>query len=110
MTVARAPKTKPITRVLIANRGEIAVRVIRACREMDIATVAVYSDADEKALFVRMADTAVNIGPPSASMSAASFSRARALAWRLPRPAASRRNDVSRQAISAGAATGETAP
>jgi pyruvate carboxylase subunit A len=69
MTVARAPKTKPITRVLIANRGEIAVRVIRACREMDIATVAVYSDADEKALFVRMADTAVNIGPPSASMS-----------------------------------------
>jgi pyruvate carboxylase subunit A len=55
--------------VLVANRGEIAVRVIRACREMDIATVAVYSDADEKALFVRMADSAVNIGPPSASMS-----------------------------------------
>jgi pyruvate carboxylase subunit A len=60
---------KRISRVLVANRGEIAVRVIRACREMDIATVAVYSDADERALFVKMADTAVNIGPPSASLS-----------------------------------------
>jgi pyruvate carboxylase subunit A len=67
--MATGAGSKPITKVLVANRGEIAVRVIRACREMGIATVAVYSDADEKALFVKMADTAVNIGPPSASLS-----------------------------------------
>ncbi len=50
-------------KILIANRGEIAVRVIRACAEMNIATVAVYSDADRGALHVRMADEAVHIGP-----------------------------------------------
>lgn len=55
------------TKILIANRGEIACRVIRGCREMKIATVAVYSDADAQALHVRMADEAYNIGPaPSA--------------------------------------------
>ncbi len=54
-------------KILIANRGEIACRVIKTCRAMGIATVAVYSDADARALHVRMADEAVHIGPsPSA--------------------------------------------
>ena len=52
-----------ITKLLIANRGEIAVRVIRACRELNIRTVAAYSDADAEALPVREADEAVWIGP-----------------------------------------------
>src|ERR1043166_2503151 len=56
-------------KILIANRGEIACRVIRACRDMKIATVAVYSDADGDALHVRMADEAYNIGPPPSSES-----------------------------------------
>ena len=58
--------TKKITKILIANRGEIACRVIKTARKMGIATVAVYSDADRKALHVRMADEAVHIGPSPA--------------------------------------------
>lgn len=56
-------------KILIANRGEIAVRVIRACREMKIATIAVYSEADSEALHVRMADKAYLIGAPPSSES-----------------------------------------
>src|SRR5436190_16524654 len=54
----------PFRRVLIANRGEIAVRIIRACHELGMEAVAVYSDADAGALHVRQADIAVRIGPP----------------------------------------------
>ncbi|HAX52327.1 MAG TPA: acetyl-CoA carboxylase biotin carboxylase subunit, partial [Lachnospiraceae bacterium] len=58
-----------IEKVLIANRGEIAVRIIRACREMGIETVAVYSEADREALHTQLADEAICIGPASSSES-----------------------------------------
>ena len=54
-------------KILIANRGEIACRIIRACKEMGILTVAVYSEADRDALHMQLADEAVCIGPPSAT-------------------------------------------
>ncbi|MEN6358389.1 MAG: acetyl-CoA carboxylase biotin carboxylase subunit [Armatimonadota bacterium] len=52
-------------KILIANRGEIAIRIIRACKEMKIATVAIYSEADKNSLHVRMADEAICVGPPA---------------------------------------------
>lgn len=57
------------SKILIANRGEIALRIIRACKEMNIPTVAVYSTADQDSLHVRMADEAVCIGPAAANQS-----------------------------------------
>ena len=63
------------SKILIANRGEIALRVIRTCREMGIKTVAVYSTADRESLHVRFADEAVCIGPPQSSESYLSVPR-----------------------------------
>src|SRR5205814_328436 len=57
------------SRVLVANRGEIAVRVIRALHELEIEAVAIYSSADKESMHVRLADRAVAVGPPSASQS-----------------------------------------
>ena len=64
-----------IKKVLIANRGEIAVRIIRACREMGIETVAVYSEADKEALHTQLADEAVCIGPAPSAESYLSMER-----------------------------------
>lgn len=60
---------RPFRRLLVANRGEIAVRIIRACRELGVETVAVYSDSDATAAHVRMADVAVRLGPSAPSES-----------------------------------------
>mmetsp|Transcript_21688 Transcript_21688/g.60193 ORF Transcript_21688/g.60193 Transcript_21688/m.60193 type:complete len:750 (+) Transcript_21688:87-2336(+) len=60
---------KPFDKVMIANRGEIVQRVVRTCRELDIATVAVYSTADAQAPFVREADQAICLGPAAANQS-----------------------------------------
>src|SRR5436190_18041502 len=59
----------PFQKLLIANSGEIAVRIIRACRELGLSSVAVYSDADRNALHVRMANEAYHIGPSLAAKS-----------------------------------------
>ena len=56
-------------KILIANRGEIALRIQRACRELDIKTVVVYSEADREAKYVKLADESVCIGPPPSAQS-----------------------------------------
>jgi acetyl-CoA carboxylase biotin carboxylase subunit len=58
-----------IKKILIANRGEIAIRIMRSCREMGISTVAVYSEADRTSMHVRYADEAYFIGPSPSSES-----------------------------------------
>jgi acetyl/propionyl-CoA carboxylase alpha subunit len=62
-------------KLLIANRGEIAIRIARTCRDLGIATVAVYSDADRDALHLEMADESYRIGPALASSSYLSIER-----------------------------------
>lgn len=61
--------SKKIHKILIANRGEIAIRVMRTAKEMGIKTVAIYSDADSASPHVAYADEAVNVGPPASSES-----------------------------------------
>ncbi|MFM7079053.1 MAG: acetyl-CoA carboxylase biotin carboxylase subunit [Bacteroidota bacterium] len=68
-------KIRSIQKILIANRGEIALRVMRSAREMGISTVAVFSDADRNAPYVRYADEAIHIGPPPSSQSYLDFDK-----------------------------------
>ena len=65
----KAQEISMFKKILVANRGEIALRVIRTCREMGIKTVAVYSTADAESLHVKFADEAVCIGPAPSSES-----------------------------------------
>ncbi|HTH98514.1 MAG TPA: acetyl-CoA carboxylase biotin carboxylase subunit [Stellaceae bacterium] len=86
--IPQAPRKGKFSKILIANRGEIALRILRACRELDIHTVAVHSTADADAMHVRLADESVCIGPPAvrdsylnvpAILSAASITGAEAI-------------------------------
>ena len=58
-----------MNKILVANRGEIAVRIIRACKEMNIKTVAIYSEADKHSLHTKLADEAICIGPAQSGKS-----------------------------------------
>ena len=64
-----------MNKILIANRGEIAVRIIRACKEMNIKTVAVYSEIDKDAMHTKLADEAICIGPASSNKSYLNFKK-----------------------------------
>src|SRR5262249_28502053 len=77
---ARSSRGPVFKKILIANRGEIALRVIRACRELGVATVAVHSTADANALHVRFAHEAVCIGPPPSKASYLNIPQIRAAA------------------------------
>ncbi|MHC4843577.1 MAG: biotin carboxylase N-terminal domain-containing protein, partial [Planctomycetota bacterium] len=57
------------TRILIANRGEIALRIIRACKELGVETVAIYSEADKDACYLQLVDEAICVGPPNPAQS-----------------------------------------
>ena len=70
-----SPSLRPITKVLVANRGEIALRIMRTLRSMGVRSVAVYSDVDASMPFARYADEAVHIGPATASESYLVFDR-----------------------------------
>src|SRR6266702_387985 len=69
------------TRILVANRGEIAVRIMRTCWELGVPTIAVYSDVDRDALHVEMADEAYHIGPAAPAESYLSVERILDAAW-----------------------------
>ena len=96
-------------KILIANRGEIALRIQRACRETGVKTVVVYSEADKEAKYVRLADEAVCIGPAPSNLSYLNMP-ALISAWKSPMPrrstpatASCRRTPISRNASSSRA-------